>query len=74
MTPPQAHQLDSTKHYLRLKFLIENQVQFYIPKPEEDVYDLVSEFVAVPYFSPLTLDFLSSPSLFVIGGPSLTVI
>ncbi|XP_063060970.1 rho guanine nucleotide exchange factor TIAM1 isoform X2 [Engraulis encrasicolus] len=36
-----AHQLDSTKHYLRLKFLIENQVQFYIPKPEEDVYDLL---------------------------------
>lgn len=39
---PQAHQLDATKHYLRLKFLIDNQVQFYIPKPEEDVYDLVS--------------------------------
>lgn len=38
---PQAHQLDPTKHYLRLKFLIENQVQFYIPKPEEDVCDLV---------------------------------
>uniref|UniRef100_A0A3B5AXP0 T-lymphoma invasion and metastasis-inducing protein 1-like n=1 Tax=Stegastes partitus TaxID=144197 RepID=A0A3B5AXP0_9TELE len=36
-----AHQLDPTKHYLRLKFLIENQVQFYIPKPEEDVCDLV---------------------------------
>ncbi|XP_012693320.2 rho guanine nucleotide exchange factor TIAM1 [Clupea harengus] len=36
-----AHQLDATKHYLRLKFLIENQVQFYIPKPEEDVYDLL---------------------------------
>uniref|UniRef100_A0AAX7UV88 TIAM Rac1 associated GEF 1b n=1 Tax=Astatotilapia calliptera TaxID=8154 RepID=A0AAX7UV88_ASTCA len=32
-----AHQLDPTKHYLRLKFLIENQVQFYIPKPEEDI-------------------------------------
>ncbi|XP_056139199.1 rho guanine nucleotide exchange factor TIAM1-like [Lampris incognitus] len=36
-----AHRLDSTKHYLRLKFLIENQVQFYIPKPEEDVCDLL---------------------------------
>ncbi|XP_053176545.1 rho guanine nucleotide exchange factor TIAM1 [Scomber japonicus] len=36
-----AHQLDSTKHYLWLKFLIENQVQFYIPKPEEDVCDLL---------------------------------
>uniref|UniRef100_A0A672KWR5 TIAM Rac1 associated GEF 1 n=1 Tax=Sinocyclocheilus grahami TaxID=75366 RepID=A0A672KWR5_SINGR len=36
-----AHQLDPTKHYVRLKLLIENQVQFYIPKPEEDIYDLV---------------------------------
>uniref|UniRef100_A0A8C8F3E6 Uncharacterized protein n=1 Tax=Oncorhynchus tshawytscha TaxID=74940 RepID=A0A8C8F3E6_ONCTS len=35
-----AHRLDPAKHYLRLKFLIENQVQFYIPKPEEDVCDL----------------------------------
>uniref|UniRef100_A0A8C7MAQ3 TIAM Rac1 associated GEF 1 n=1 Tax=Oncorhynchus kisutch TaxID=8019 RepID=A0A8C7MAQ3_ONCKI len=35
------HRLDPAKHYLRLKFLIENQVQFYIPKPEEDVCDLV---------------------------------
>uniref|UniRef100_A0A8C2HFN6 TIAM Rac1 associated GEF 1b n=1 Tax=Cyprinus carpio TaxID=7962 RepID=A0A8C2HFN6_CYPCA len=36
-----AHQLDPTKPYVRLKFLIENQVQFYIPKPEEDIYDLL---------------------------------
>uniref|UniRef100_A0A3P9AHZ9 TIAM Rac1 associated GEF 1b n=1 Tax=Esox lucius TaxID=8010 RepID=A0A3P9AHZ9_ESOLU len=39
-----AHHLDPTKHYLRLKFLIDNQVQFYIPKPEEDVCDLVCVF------------------------------
>ncbi|KAL1261189.1 hypothetical protein QQF64_009016 [Cirrhinus molitorella] len=36
-----THQLDHTKHYVRLKFLIDNQVQFYIPKPEEDIYDLL---------------------------------
>ncbi|XP_067307393.1 rho guanine nucleotide exchange factor TIAM1 isoform X1 [Pseudorasbora parva] len=36
-----AHQLDGTKHYVRLKFLIETRVQFYIPKPEEDIYDLL---------------------------------
>ncbi|XP_073674148.1 rho guanine nucleotide exchange factor TIAM1 [Garra rufa] len=36
-----AHQLDHTKHYVWLKFLIDNQVQFYIPKPEEDIYDLL---------------------------------
>uniref|UniRef100_A0AAQ6AE51 TIAM Rac1 associated GEF 1b n=1 Tax=Amphiprion ocellaris TaxID=80972 RepID=A0AAQ6AE51_AMPOC len=42
-----AHQLDPTKHYLRLKFLIENQVQFYIPKPEEDVCDLVCDCFSI---------------------------
>uniref|UniRef100_A0A7N6F6W2 TIAM Rac1 associated GEF 1b n=1 Tax=Anabas testudineus TaxID=64144 RepID=A0A7N6F6W2_ANATE len=52
-----AHQLDPTKLYLRLKFLIENQVQFYIPKPEEDVFDLVF-LCKSPPFSLL----LSSPS------------
>ncbi|XP_061137576.1 rho guanine nucleotide exchange factor TIAM1 isoform X2 [Syngnathus typhle] len=36
-----AHQLDPTKHYLRLKFLMDNRVQYYVPKPEEDVCDLL---------------------------------
>lgn len=40
---PQAHELDPTKHYLRLKLLIANQVQFYTPKPEEDICDLVCD-------------------------------
>lgn len=38
---PKAHSLDRPKHYLRLKFLIDNQVQFYVPKPEEELWDLV---------------------------------
>lgn len=37
----QTHQLDHSAHYLRLKFLIENQMQFYVPKQEEDIYELV---------------------------------
>uniref|UniRef100_A0AAZ3S968 T-lymphoma invasion and metastasis-inducing protein 1-like n=1 Tax=Oncorhynchus tshawytscha TaxID=74940 RepID=A0AAZ3S968_ONCTS len=41
-----AHQLDSTKHYLRLKFLKDNQIQFYIPKPDEQLCDLSTEQVA----------------------------
>uniref|UniRef100_H2UNA5 TIAM Rac1 associated GEF 1 n=1 Tax=Takifugu rubripes TaxID=31033 RepID=H2UNA5_TAKRU len=36
-----AHYLDPTRHYLRLKFLMESQVKIYIPKPDEDVCDLV---------------------------------
>ncbi|XP_041128032.1 T-lymphoma invasion and metastasis-inducing protein 1-like isoform X1 [Polyodon spathula] len=34
------HQLDPAKYYVRLKFLVENQVQFYIPKPEEHIHDM----------------------------------
>lgn len=37
----QTHQLDYSAHYLRLKFLIDNQFQFYVPKPEEEIYELV---------------------------------
>lgn len=37
----QAHRLDHSAHYLRLKFLIENKMQHYVPKPEEDIYELV---------------------------------
>uniref|UniRef100_A0A8K9WXL2 TIAM Rac1 associated GEF 1b n=1 Tax=Oncorhynchus mykiss TaxID=8022 RepID=A0A8K9WXL2_ONCMY len=44
-----AHQLDSTKHYLRLKFLMDNQVQFYIPKPDEQLCDLVLSTHALIY-------------------------
>ncbi|XP_036392299.1 T-lymphoma invasion and metastasis-inducing protein 1-like isoform X1 [Megalops cyprinoides] len=42
-----AHQLDPAKHYLRLKFLIENQVQFYVPKPEEDLCDLLYKEIEI---------------------------
>lgn len=39
----QTHQLDCSAHYLRLKFLIENQIQLYVPKPEEEIYELVMQ-------------------------------
>lgn len=42
---PKAHGLDRPKHYLRLKFLNDNKVQFYVPKPEEELWDLVSCFI-----------------------------
>lgn len=37
----QTHQLDPAAHYLRLRFLVENRLQVYVPQPEEDVYELV---------------------------------
>uniref|UniRef100_A0AAZ3PNH5 Uncharacterized protein n=1 Tax=Oncorhynchus tshawytscha TaxID=74940 RepID=A0AAZ3PNH5_ONCTS len=48
-----AHRLDPAKHYLRLKFLIENQVQFYIPKPEEDVYHINMILYSIDSVRPL---------------------
>ncbi|KAJ8280115.1 hypothetical protein GJAV_G00050710 [Gymnothorax javanicus] len=42
-----AHNLDLAKHYLRLKFLIDNRVQFYVPKPEEDLCDLLYKEIEI---------------------------
>ncbi|XP_033002797.1 T-lymphoma invasion and metastasis-inducing protein 1 isoform X3 [Lacerta agilis] len=42
-----AHQLDYSAHYLRLKFLMENQMQSYIPKPEEDIYELLYKEIEI---------------------------
>ncbi|XP_047651316.1 rho guanine nucleotide exchange factor TIAM1 isoform X1 [Phacochoerus africanus] len=42
-----AHQLDHSAHYLRLKFLIENKMQHYVPKPEEDIYELLYKEIEI---------------------------
>ncbi|XP_060054586.1 rho guanine nucleotide exchange factor TIAM1 isoform X2 [Erinaceus europaeus] len=42
-----AHQLDPCAHYLRLKFLIENKMQHYVPKPEEDIYELLYKEIEI---------------------------
>ncbi|NXQ61862.1 TIAM1 protein, partial [Anthoscopus minutus] len=42
-----THQLDYSAHYLRLKFLIENQIQFYVPKPEEEIYELLYKEIEI---------------------------
>lgn len=47
----QTHQLDYSAHYLRLKFLIENKMQHYVPKPEEDIYELVMFMTVVQVHS-----------------------
>ncbi|NXR29951.1 TIAM1 protein, partial [Zosterops hypoxanthus] len=42
-----THQLDYSAHYLRLKFLIDNQFQFYVPKPEEEIYELLYKEIEI---------------------------
>ncbi|XP_039552958.1 T-lymphoma invasion and metastasis-inducing protein 1 isoform X1 [Passer montanus] len=42
-----THQLDCSAHYLRLKFLLENQIHFYVPKPEEEIYELLYKEIEI---------------------------
>uniref|UniRef100_A0A671W2E4 TIAM Rac1 associated GEF 1 n=1 Tax=Sparus aurata TaxID=8175 RepID=A0A671W2E4_SPAAU len=40
-TTCKTHKIDPSCHYLRLKVWIDNQMLFYVPRPEEDISDLV---------------------------------
>ncbi|KAK7120504.1 hypothetical protein R3I94_020493 [Phoxinus phoxinus] len=42
-----AHRLDLSKHYIRLKFFVDNQLQLYVPKPEEDLCDLLFKEIEI---------------------------
>ncbi|XP_051963530.1 rho guanine nucleotide exchange factor TIAM1-like isoform X4 [Xyrauchen texanus] len=69
-----AHQLDPTKHYVRLKFLIDNQVQFYIPKPEEDIYDLLYKEIELCYKIRKVIQFDRDESCMIGYGFSISVV
>ncbi|KAG8450255.1 hypothetical protein GDO86_002779 [Hymenochirus boettgeri] len=42
-----THQLDYTSYYLRLKFLTDNQKQLYVPKLEEEIYELLYKEIEI---------------------------
>ncbi|XP_073524418.1 rho guanine nucleotide exchange factor TIAM1 isoform X1 [Phyllobates terribilis] len=42
-----THKLDYNAHYLRLKFLIDNQPRHYIPKHEEEIYELLYKEIEI---------------------------
>ncbi|XP_029459470.1 T-lymphoma invasion and metastasis-inducing protein 1 isoform X2 [Rhinatrema bivittatum] len=42
-----AHQLNPSVHYLRLRFSIGNQTQYYIPKLDEDIYELLYKEIEI---------------------------
>uniref|UniRef100_A0AAZ3NXJ6 T-lymphoma invasion and metastasis-inducing protein 1-like n=1 Tax=Oncorhynchus tshawytscha TaxID=74940 RepID=A0AAZ3NXJ6_ONCTS len=69
-----AHRLDPAKHYLRLKFLIENQVQFYIPKPEEDVCDLLYKEIELGSKITKVIQFDRDESCMIGYGFSISVV
>ncbi|KAI7793245.1 putative T-lymphoma invasion and metastasis-inducing protein 1, partial [Triplophysa rosa] len=42
-----THGLDLSKYYLRLKFLVDNEMQLYVPRPEEDLCDLLYKEIEI---------------------------
>ncbi|KAK1800396.1 hypothetical protein P4O66_005633 [Electrophorus voltai] len=42
-----AHSLEPSKHYLRVKFQVDSRVQSYIPKPEEELWDLLYKEIEI---------------------------
>ncbi|XP_064817767.1 rho guanine nucleotide exchange factor TIAM1-like, partial [Oncorhynchus masou masou] len=69
-----AHQLDSTKHYLRLKFLMDNQVQFYIPKPDEQLCDLLYKEIELGSKITKVVQFDRDESCMIGYGFSISVV
>ncbi|KAM3868568.1 rho guanine nucleotide exchange factor TIAM1-like [Diretmus argenteus] len=43
----QAHKLDPSNHYLHLKVCVEDQMLLYVPKPEEDVSDMLYKEIEI---------------------------
>ncbi|XP_005796873.1 T-lymphoma invasion and metastasis-inducing protein 1-like isoform X1 [Xiphophorus maculatus] len=69
-----THELDPTKHYLRLKFFMENQTQFYIPKPEEDIYDLLYKEIELCSKITKVIQFDRDESCMIGYGFSISVV
>ncbi|XP_038829658.1 T-lymphoma invasion and metastasis-inducing protein 1 [Salvelinus namaycush] len=69
-----AHQLDPTKHYLRLKFLMDNQVQFYIPKPDEQLCDLLYKEIELGSKITKVIQFNRDESCMIGYGFSISVV
>ncbi|XP_063059378.1 rho guanine nucleotide exchange factor TIAM1 isoform X2 [Engraulis encrasicolus] len=42
-----THKLEPSMHYIRLKFMVDGQAQFYIPKPEEDVCEMLFKEIEI---------------------------
>uniref|UniRef100_A0A671PAH4 T-lymphoma invasion and metastasis-inducing protein 1-like n=2 Tax=Sinocyclocheilus anshuiensis TaxID=1608454 RepID=A0A671PAH4_9TELE len=69
-----AHRLELSKHYIRLKFLIDNQVQLYVPKPEEDLCDLLYKEIEICAKRTKVLQFDRDESCAIGYGFSVAVV
>ncbi|KAF5898209.1 T-lymphoma invasion and metastasis-inducing protein 1-like isoform X1, partial [Clarias magur] len=69
-----ANSLDRSRHYLRLKFLIDNQVQFYVPKPEEELWDLLYKEIEICSKTTKVIQFDRNESCTIGYGFSVVVL
>uniref|UniRef100_A0A9J7ZBN3 TIAM Rac1 associated GEF 1 n=1 Tax=Cyprinus carpio carpio TaxID=630221 RepID=A0A9J7ZBN3_CYPCA len=69
-----AYRLELSKHYIRLKFLIENQVQLYVPKPEEDLCDLLYKEIEICAKTTKVIQFDRDESCAIGYGFSVVVV
>uniref|UniRef100_A0A672R7H0 TIAM Rac1 associated GEF 1 n=1 Tax=Sinocyclocheilus grahami TaxID=75366 RepID=A0A672R7H0_SINGR len=69
-----AHRLELSKHYIQLKFLIDNQVQLYVPKPEEDLCDLLYKEIEICAKRTKVLQFDRDESCAIGYGFSVAVV
>ncbi|XP_066507140.1 rho guanine nucleotide exchange factor TIAM1 isoform X1 [Hoplias malabaricus] len=69
-----AHNLDPSKHYLRLKFLIDNQVQLYVPNPEDELWDLLYKEIEICTKTTKVIQFDRDESCTVGYGFSVAVV
>lgn len=69
-----VHRLELSKHYIRLKFLDDNQVQLYVPKPEEDLCDLLYKEIEICAKTTKVIQFDRDESCAIGYGFSVAVV
>ncbi|XP_058644973.1 rho guanine nucleotide exchange factor TIAM1 isoform X2 [Onychostoma macrolepis] len=69
-----AYKLELSKHYIRLKFLVDNQVQLYVPKPEEDLCDLLYKEIEICAKTTKVIQFDRDESCAIGYGFSVAVV
>ncbi|XP_043106600.1 rho guanine nucleotide exchange factor TIAM1 isoform X2 [Puntigrus tetrazona] len=69
-----VYRLELSKHYIRLKFLVDNQVQLYVPKPEEDLCDLLYKEIEICAKTTKVIQFDRDESCAIGYGFSVVVV
>ncbi|KAM4620970.1 rho guanine nucleotide exchange factor TIAM1-like [Polymixia lowei] len=69
-----AHKLDPSNHYLRLKVCVQEQMLLYVPKPEEDISDLLYKEIEICTKTTKVMRFDKAESCAIGYGFSVAVV